>query len=299
MSNYLILILIISFAVLLMKAKKEHFSILACPLNRYQIERTPTEYIFDSSRRIVSIPKKVSSEHFIGNASTVPRQIWMYYLSEKNSRNWLDWGSRLNCQPSTQLFDQCVANLRKKTGWTVIILNQHNLSKYVDIPAGLEENELFIQSVIMHLYGGLWLPAYSFPIKNVDNLRSLVPSKGAVMPQIPNLNQTMPAMSVPGLKLWEQMVHYILKNPTPHNDYSDYKYLSDLTAACVGVRIVDGRVFGMLDKNSRMITFLNLVSDSCTDLSEDAYFVCINRIEEERLISQYVNTRAWYNSLLK
>ncbi len=300
MANYLILILIISVAVLFMKANKEHFSILACPLNRYQIERTPIEYIFDSSQRIISIPKKTPPEHFIGNAATVPRQIWMYYPSEKNSRNWLDWGSRLRCEPNTQLFDQCVANLRKKTGWTVMVLNQNNLAKYANIPRGLEENELFIQSTILHQYGGLWLPAYSFPIKNVDDLRSeaVASNGGVIMPQIPNLNQTMPVMCVPGLKVWEQMAEYILKNPAPHNDFSDYNQLHYL-AACNGVRMVDGRVFGMLDKNGRMLTFLNLVSDSCTDLSDDAYFVCINRIEEERLITQYVNTRAWYNALLK
>jgi hypothetical protein len=298
--NYFILILIIIVcAIFLIKTKKEHFSLLACPLNPYITERTPTEYIFDTTlfNRTKMVPMKTNPrEHFVGQSTTVPRQIWIYYPFEKNSRNWLDWGSRLRYQPNTKLFEQCVVNLKKKTGWTVIVLNQQNLSKYATIPKGLEENELYIQSVIMHQYGGLWLPAYSFPVKNVDELRSFV--KDIIIPYIPDLNQPLPVMCVPGLQLWAQMAEYIVKNPTPQNDYSDYAQLYYL-ATCNHVRMVDGRVFGMLDKTGRMITFLNLVSDSCSELADDTYLVCINKIEEERLSTQYIKYNSWYNHLLQ
>jgi hypothetical protein len=298
--NYLILILIIgivSFILVKTRENKELFSVLACPLNQYVTERTPTEYIFSGSFGSKSSNQQNNDEMegFVGSKS-IPRQIWIYYPYDKNSRHWLDWGSRLYYEQHTKLFDECIRNLRKKTGWNVFVLNQLTLPQFVKIPAGLEENELYIQSLILYKYGGLWLPAYSFPIKNLDELRGKVDNM--IMPYIPDLNQPMPIMCVPGLKIWQQMSEYIMNTPNRTSDYSDFNHLYYL-AKCNKVNLVDGRVFGMLDKNGRMITFLNLVSDSITDVSDETYLVCINKIEEKRLSSQFVNYNAWMSQLIK
>ena len=301
--NYFILILIILIAAFLLKSKesKELFSCLKCPVNPYIIERTPTEYIFTGNRRTVQndCDETKNVENFTSNivgSKSVPRQIWIYYPYEKNSRHWLDWGSRLHYEPNTKLLQQCVENLKKKTSWNVVVLDQTNLNKYIQIPGGLEENELYIQAKILHKYGGLWLPAYSFPINNIDNLRSKVDSM--IMPYIPGLYQQLPIMCISGLKMWGQMCEYITQNPNRKPDYSDFEHLYYL-ANCNEVKLVDGRVFGMLDKKGRMITFLNLVSDSCTELDPNTYLVCINKIEEERLNTQYVNNNAWFNQLMR
>ena len=58
-------------------------------------------------------------------------------------------------------------------------------------------------------------------------------------------------------------------------------------------------VFGMLDKKGRMITFLNLVSDSTTDVTDETYLVCVNKIEEKRFISQFVNYNTLINQFMK
>jgi hypothetical protein len=295
--NYIILILIIgivSFILVKTRENKELFSVLGCPINQYVTERTPTEYIFSGT-----FGSKYANENemegFVGDKS-IPRQIWMYYPYDKKSRHWLDWGSRLYYEQHTKLFDECVRNLRKKTGWNVVVLNQLTLPQFVKIPAGLEENELYIQSVILYKYGGLWLPAYSFPIKNLDELRGKVDN--IIMPYIPDLNQPMPIMCVPGLKIWQQMSEYIMNNPNRLSDYSDFNHLYYL-ANCNQVKFVDGRVFGMLDEKGRMITFLNLVSDSITDVSNETYLICVNKIEEKRFITQFVNYNAWISQLIK
>jgi hypothetical protein len=298
--NYIVLILIIgivSFILVKTRENRELFSVLGCPLNRYILERTPIEYIFSGSfgSKYANQQNEDEIEGFVGQNS-VPRQIWIYYPYDKNSRHWLDWGSRLYYEQHTKLFGECVRNLRKQTGWNVVVLNQLTLPQFVKIPAGLEENELYIQSVILYKYGGLWLPAYSFPIKKLDELREKVDN--IIMPYIPDLNQQMPIMCVPGLKIWKQMSEYIMNNPNRLSDYSDFNHLYYL-ANCNQVKMVDGRVFGMLDKKGRMITFLNLVSDSITDVSDETYLVCVNKIEEKRFISQFVNYNAWMNQLIK
>lgn len=295
--NYIILILIIgivSFILVKTRENKELFSVLGCPVNQYVTERTPTEYIFSGTFGS-KYANHNEMEGFVGDKS-IPRQIWIYYPYDKNSRHWLDWGSRLYYEQHTKLFDECVRNLKKKTGWNVVVLNQLTLPQFVKIPAGLEENELYIQSVILYKYGGLWLPAYSFPIKNLDELRGKVDT--IIMADIPDLNQPMPIMCVPGLKIWQQMSEYIMNNPNRLSDYSDFNHLYYL-ANCNQVKLVDGRVFGMLDKKGRMITFLNLVSDSTTDVTDETYLVCVNKIEEKRFISQFVNYNTWINQFMK
>ena len=301
--NYFILILIILVSVCLIQIRgnKEYFSILACPINPYITDRTPTEYIFSGNHQVIKNncdTDKNKIEGFtnsvVGNKS-VPRQIWIFYPFEKNSREWLDWGSRLYYESNTKLFDLSVQNLKDRTGWNIVVLHQKNMNQYIQIPSGLEDNELYIQAKILYQYGGLWLPAYSFPIKNIDNLRNKIETM--IMPYIEGLFQVLPIMCIPGLKIWSQMSEYIINNPNRQPDYSDFNHLYYL-ANCNNVRLVDGRVFGMLDKKGRMITFLNLVSDTPPELTDDTFIVCINKIEEGRLNTQYVNYNAWFNQLV-
>jgi hypothetical protein len=295
----LILIVLVSVFVLKMNSNKEFFSVLACPRNPYIIDRTPYEYIFSGNHKIIqnSCNKENKQiEHFTTvGSNSISRIIWIYYPFNKNSREWLDWGSRLNYTPNPELFDMCVQNLKDKTGWNIVVLNQTNMNKYIKIPAGLEDNELFIQAKILYKYGGFWAPAYSFPIKNLDTLRNKVDK--IIMPYIPDLHQVLPIMCISGLKIWSQMSDYIVTNPNRQSDFSDFQYLYYI-ANCNKVNLVDGRVFGMLDKNGSMITFLNLVSDNPPELSNETFLVCINRIEEERLNTQYINYNGFFNKLI-
>jgi hypothetical protein len=299
--NYILLILVIlvSVFILQIKSNKEHFSLLVCPRNQYIIDRTPYEYIFTGNRKVVHNncdgTNKIENFLNIGNKN-VDHTIWIYFPFKKNSRSWLDWGSRLYYHPNTNLFDICIQNLKAKTGWNIVVLNQTNIHKYIDIPIGLEENELLIQAKILYKYGGFWNTPYSFPIKNLDILCNKVDN--IIMPYIPDLYQVLPIMCISGLTIWKQMSDFIINNPNRHADYSDFNHLYYL-AYCNKVNLVDGRVFGMLDKNGRMITFLNLVSDSPPELSNDTFIVCINKNEEERLHTQYINYNGFFNKYIQ
>lgn len=301
--KYIILILFILLYLIIQHSKSnyEFFTMLRCPRNQYQIDRTPTEYIFSGNHKIIINECNLRNnkiENFMNQSigsNHIQRIIWIYYPFEKNSRDWLDWGSRLYYHPNTQLFNLCIQNLKEKTGWNIIVLNQRNLNKYIDITTGLENNELYIQSKILYQYGGFWSPAYSFPIKNLDVLRSKVQT--IIMPYIPDLHQVLPIMCKSGLKIWSQMCEYIIQNPNRQADYSDFNYLYYL-ANCNKVNVVDGRVFGLLDKKGRMITFLDLVSDIQPELSEETFIVCINRGEEERLNTQYINYNRFFNNFI-
>ena len=100
--NYIILILIIgvvSFILVKTRENKELFSVLGCPVNQYVTERTPTEYIFSGTFGS-KYANHNEMEGFVGDKS-IPRQIWIYYPYDKNSRHWLDWGSRLYYEQHT------------------------------------------------------------------------------------------------------------------------------------------------------------------------------------------------------
>ena len=301
--KYIILILFILLYLIIRQSNtnKEFFSILRCPRNQYQIDRTPTEYIFSGNHKVIlnqCSQKNSNIENFINStvgSNNIQRIIWIYYPFEKKSRDWLDWGSRLYYHPNTTLFDMCIQNLKEKTGWNIVVLNQTNLKEYIEIPNGLEKNELYIQSKILYQYGGFWTPAYSFPIKNLDILRNKV--QNIIMPYIQDLHQVLPIMCKSGLKIWSEMCDYIINNPNRQSDYSDYNHLYYL-ANCNKVNLVDGRIFGMLDKKGRMLTFLNLVSDIQPELSDDTFIVCINRVEEERLNTQFINYNRFFNNLI-
>jgi len=301
--KYIILILFIILYLIIhnSKSNNEFFSILRCPRNQYQIDRTPVEYIFSGNHKIIMNQCNIENnkiEYFMNQSigsNHVERIIWIYYPFEKNSREWLDWGSRLYYHPDTKLFDICIQNLKEKTGWNIIVLNQINLKKYIKIPIGLENNELFIQAKILYQYGGFWSSAYSFPIKNLDILRSKV--QNIIMPYIEDLHQVLPIMCKSGLKIWNEMCQYIIKNPNRQSDYSDFNHLYYL-AYCNKVNFVDGRIFGLLDKKGRMITFLDLVSDVQPELSDETFIVCINKVEEKRLNTQFINYNRFCNNLI-
>jgi len=291
MNYYIILISIILIISILSSygPLREHFfSCIGCPVDKFEWNPKPQQIIFADQTKIFLN----QCENFVNNNrnitnTTIPRKIWIYYPYQKNSRHWWDYGSRLHYQQKPGLFIATLQNLRKKLpNYEITVIDQTNVEKLTNIPLGLIENEMLIQATIMYKYGGIWLSAYSYPVSSIDWILN---EKCLVAFVSYEWNKPTPAASIPGQKLWRDMIYYIAYNPLTTSDYSDYnKFYFYVNNNRKDIRLVDGRIFGLLDSQGRDITFINLTAQSKTDLDSSCCLICIDKSEELRRDTQWI-----------
>lgn len=221
--------------------------------------------------------------------SITTKNAWIFYPYKKNTRVWADYGSRLQYQPRSPLFEKTYTDLSNALtthGWTLHVLDQYTIPLYLeDIPLDLiGENELFIQAAIMYKYGGLWLSAYSYILQPFEDLDNNNP--GITLPLLEDVSIVLPLFSKPHLPVWRQLIDYITKNPSFCSDFDEYVEYHRLLFSNKNnyIRHVDPRVFGLINHRGEQITFLNYK----TEISSISLFVNIDRKEEERRETAYM-----------
>lgn len=303
----LILLLIIISYVLGKKSKAEHFTEFKSVYNKFRVNNcAPQEYIFadqvaifkndcfpsnSASLKNENCDKNretfVSSSLISNNYSAIPKRVWIYYPYEKGARQWTSFGGRLNWENKPELFKLTVSKLKKNLGmtWDVVILDQTNIQDYIKLPTCLYGNELLIQAAVLNKYGGVWLPSYSYLLRD---LTPLLNGADVIYPYIPGWNKVLPILSKPNQRVWREMADYILANPNKGSDYSDFNKLEQIMTGCSVVKKVSGDMLGVLDGHGNAITFLNLASDNNTYMNPSAFLVSIPREEEERRETAYL-----------
>ena len=293
MNYYILLISIIILVCLAFSYHplREHFwSCLGCPINSFELDPKPQKIIYaDQTQQFLNKCETFVSQNStkLGFNQRIPKKVWIYYPYQKNSRHWWDYGSRLHYQQNSGLFHTSLQNLRRKLpGYDVVVLDQTNIEELTNIPVGLLENEMLIQATIMYKYGGIWLSAYSYPIRSID---WMLDEKCLVCFVSYEWNKPSPSASLPGQKLWRDMIYYIAYNPLTYSDYSDFnKFWYFVNCNRKDLRLIDGRIFGLLDRQGRDITFINLTSQADTKLDPECCVVCIDKSEELRRDTQWI-----------
>jgi hypothetical protein len=229
--------------------------------------------------------------------------LWVHLTFEKNSRNWLHYGSRSNLclnQPYFLLTLKSIIN-KCNDSFNICLIDDRAFNKVIpgwshDVSSMANPLRCHMRKLamakLMYYYGGMSLPASFICTRDVKSLYNLGLNKTEMfcgeLKSSGNINDyrdTFPNNLIMGCKKEsKQMKKYInfLENLVSR----DYTNEMDFTDECnrwiysqfldKKIFILDGKYFGVKDQNNNLITIDQLFENKEINLSSKCYGVFIN-----------------------
>jgi hypothetical protein len=234
------------------------------------------------------------------------RKIWVHIPYEKNSRKWINFGSRMSTDLNLAYMTLCIKSIIDNCGenYDIFIIDDNNFSNLLDddidmnkLSGALKEKyrEMCMLKVLYN-YGGVILPPSLFLKKSIKSIDD--PNKWYVseinntfnisyMPTYPT--QLLMGSNKKNDKLIEYIQYYSekIKNDFGEESLHFSNYLKKNKVDCL-----DGRIIGTKDKKGRAIMLEDLMENKKIHLHQDHVGVYIPHNE---LIKR--NKYNWFCSL--
>lgn len=228
---------------------------------------------------LVDIDEYFYSDEYITTSKR--RKLWIHVPYEKNARNWINFGSRTSYEINCSYMILCIKSIIDKCGdsYDIVIIDDTNFNDLLDIDidvlklsGALKEKyrELCLLQ-ILHQYGGVIVPPTLFlkkTIKKIDN---------------PDIWYVVEIYNTDKVSLLNTTLSPVFTGSSPKNTnlkkYIDY-YSNDIKndfgeqslhfnvnyIRKNNIPYVDGKIFGIRNKNNKLITLEELMENNTIQL---------------------------------
>jgi hypothetical protein len=228
---------------------------------------------------LVDIDEYFYSDEYI--LTSKRRKLWIHVPYEKNSRNWINFGSRTSYEINCSYMILCIKSIIDKCGDTydIIIIDDSNFNDLLDIDIDLlklsgalkEKYRELCLLQILYTYGGIIIPPTLFlrkSIKKIDN---------------PNIWYVVEINNTSTVSLMNTQLSTIFTGSSPINPqlkkYIDY-YSNDIKndfgeqslyfninyIRKNNISYIDGKIFGVKNKYNKIISLEELMENKPIEL---------------------------------
>ncbi len=230
-------------------------------------------------------------ENFTNNTNDKPK-LWVYLNTKYNSRNWESFYSQSNDSHIPDYLKLCLETIKTncEDDFDIKLISLKNAKKYLpnlklDEKNNEEFNKDLLAACLLNKYGGVWMPASTIVLGNVNNLyRKVVDDKlhfggfscdsdeyRCNLGSSFKLNQSV-YMAPKNSSVAKELAHNLKELQKSHNsDYSFLKTGQDILSKILKkwkglVKIFPAEVNGTRDCVMKNITEDNLLSNNTTNL---------------------------------
>jgi hypothetical protein len=204
------------------------------------------------------------------------RKIWIYIPLEKNSRQWISFGSRTSTQMNLSIMNLCIKSIIDWCSQTydIVLFTDQDISEILKSKLDLstfsgdvleKQRQLYILE-ILYEYGGILLPPTLY-MRNTMKQQDVL-DRWYVC-DLPNTHHESTATNLPSAVITgappkdpqlRKYIDYLEKDPKEEYSVNYFKTHS--------IFVLDGSIFGMKNKYNKPITLDDLMSNKKLKLPE-------------------------------